>query len=299
MSKQLNELMLSFDDSLALSKTELTRKAYCCDVGRFLTFLAKQGLKRVSTIGALHVQAYLSDLKRSGMAPATITRNYMSLRALNRHMQRNKLTQQDITLNVPCPQTIATAPKILTIREVSALFDIPDLQTSTGLRDRAIMELLYSSGLRASELCALDVSDFRETSVQVRNGKRGKTRTLPLTRTAQEFIREYLEKHRPETYVEALFVTTQGKRMRRQLLCKSITNYAEHAELFGVSTHTLRHACATHLLDEGADIRLIQEILGHSSLQATQRYTHLSSEQMQSRFETFHPRDKYETKATP
>lgn len=292
MSKQMSELLLSFEASLALSKTDLTRQAYCFDVGRFLSFLQAKGVKKVATMGRVHVQCYLSDLKMQGMKNSTITRNYMSLRALSKHMRRNKLTQDDITENVPVPRNDQIAPKIMSRAEIDRLLQQPDLSTPTGFRDRAILELLYSSGLRASELCALDLEDWQENSVRIKLGKRQKTRTIPITKTANTFIEQYVSLHRGKGYVDALFLTSQGKRLRRQLLCKIVVHYADHAEIQGVSTHSLRHACATHLLDAGADLRLIQEVLGHSSLQATQRYTHLSGEQMKSRFEQFHPREK-------
>lgn len=292
MSKQMSELLLSFEESLVLSKTDLTRQAYCFDVGRFLSFLQEKGIKRVASLSRLHVQSYLSDLKLRGMKNSTIVRNYMSLRALSRHMQRNKIVSEDITDNVPVPRNNQIAPKIMSRAEIDRLLAQPDLSTPTGLRDRAILELLYSSGLRASELCALDLEDWQENSVRIKLGKRQKTRTIPITRAANEYIERYVKEARGEGFVDALFLTCQGKRLRRQLLCRLVVNYAEHAEIEGVSTHSLRHACATHLLDAGADLRLIQEVLGHSSLQATQRYTHLSGEQMKARFEQFHPREK-------
>jgi site-specific recombinase XerD len=163
-----------------------------------------------------------------------------------------------------------------------------NLDDSAGVRDRAMLELLYSSGLRASELCNLDINDFKYDCVVVREGKRDKTRTIPITQEASSAIKNYL-------YIRGfeegnLFLTENRKPVRRQLLFKIVCRYANKAGIKGVTTHTLRHACATHLLDEGADIRLIQEILGHSSLTSTQRYAHLSSNKMQQMFKQFHPR---------
>jgi site-specific recombinase XerD len=151
--------------------------------------------------------------------------------------------------------------------------------------------LLYSSGLRASELCALEYEDFKRSSVTVRCGKRSKTRTVPITDEAMDAIMGYIDTYRGHEG-GWLFQTMLGRQIRRQLLCAIVVEYAKKARVQGVTTHTLRHACATHLLDQGADLRLIQEVLGHSSIASTQRYTHLSSGKMQEMFKQFHPREQ-------
>ena len=288
--KQMNEALLSFNESLALSLTDLTRKAYCFDVARFLQFLQEKSVKKLCTIKPLHVISYLSTLKSKHMQDSTINRNFMSLRAFDKFLLRNKLIEEKITDGIQSPKNQQKAPKILTKEEVIRILEQPILSSVIGLRDRAMLELLYSSGLRASELCGLDLDDYRQGSIRIKSGKRGKTRTIPITATADTFIRDYIQESRKSNYTQALFLTSQGKRIRRQLLCKTVTLYALDADIEDVSTHTLRHACATHLLDNGADLRLIQEVLGHSTIASTERYTHLSNAQMSSRFEQFHPR---------
>jgi integrase/recombinase XerD len=169
------------------------------------------------------------------------------------------------------------------------------VNTESGLRDRAMIELLYSSGLRATEICDLKLNHISDMQVMVKCGKRGKTRTIPMTEQAYQWINTYVEKHRKERFSHdqgLLFVTLQGKPIRRQFLFLMIKDYVCKADLQEITPHTLRHACATHLLDQGADLRMIQEVLGHSSIASTQRYTHLSSNKMQSMFKQFHPRDK-------
>jgi site-specific recombinase XerD len=156
-----------------------------------------------------------------------------------------------------------------------------------------MLKLLYSSGLRSQEMCNLTLEDYKGDSVHVRQGKRQSGRTVPITSEASSAIEIYLNyRGKHEGY---LFESQNGNPMRRQYLCKMVIKYARKAGIKHVTTHTLRHACATHLLDEGADLRLIQDVLGHKSIQSTQRYTHLSSNEMQKRFKTFHPRNKEAT----
>jgi integrase/recombinase XerD len=164
-----------------------------------------------------------------------------------------------------------------------------DISTGRGMRDRAIIELIYSSGLRVSELCDLTIEDFRGNAITVKCGKRDKTRTVPVNAMAAKAIIEYIDTCRGKQR-GWLFLTLMGKRMPRERVSRMIGRYATRAGIDGVTAHTLRHACATHLLDAGADLRLIQDVLGHASIASTQRYTHLSSNKMQERFQQFHPR---------
>jgi site-specific recombinase XerD len=202
-----------------------------------------------------------------------------------RYLRIRKIITEDLLLEVPTPRIQKKAPYVPTVSEIEAILAIP-----ASRRDKAILELLYSSGLRASELCDLDIRDTSGFQIMVRCGKGGKTRTVPLTQQAYNTMAEYIQER--GTQPGPLFQTLMQKKLRRQLLSKIVTSYAKKAGIEGVTTHTLRHACATHLLDQGADLRLIQEVLGHSSIASTQRYTHLSSNKMQEMFNKFHPRKK-------
>lgn len=293
ISSWMRETLNSFISELALSKSLPTVSAYQYDVGNFLHYLASKNVKRMSTIKPAHIIDYLGYCKQRGKSDASINRYYMAIRAYCRFLRRSKAIQFDLTEDITPPRNNLKAPYVPTVEEINRILAVPNRETESGIRDVAILELLYSSGLRASELCDLQLEDFRETSVVIKCGKRSKTRTIPLTSEAAQAINTYINTYRGKK-PGYLFQTVKGKQLRRQLLCAVVVHYAEKAGLEGVTTHTLRHACATHLLDQGADLRLIQEVLGHSSIASTQRYTHLSSNKMQEMFQQFHPRKKTE-----
>lgn len=287
----MRESLSNFIAQLSLSKSRPTVEAYEYDVARFLEYLHSKGVKRVSSIRAAHIEGYLGYCKQHGKSDASINRYYMAIRAYTRFLRRSKAIQTDLTEDIIPPRNNLKAPRVPTIEEVQRILEQPNIETESGLRDRAMLELLYSSGLRASELCALEIHHIGPSHVQVMCGKRSKTRTVPLTEEAYKWIEKYVCEWRGKDK-GYLFQTVMGKQLRRQLLNAIVTDYARKAQVDGVTTHTLRHACATHLLDEGADLRLIQEVLGHSSIASTQRYTHLSSGKMQEMFKQFHPRKR-------
>lgn len=283
------ESLESFSAELSLSRNRNTVDAYIYDVGKFLEYVNSKNVKRLSTLKPVHIVNYLGYCKEQGKSDASINRYYMAIRAYSRYLRRSKAIPVDLTEDISAPRNQLKAPRVPTVEEVERILRMPDCQTESGTRDRAILELLYSSGLRASELCALKLEDFKEDCVVVKCGKRGKTRTVPVTQEAARRIHYYLEVYRGKER-GYLFQTKMRKQIRRQLLCAMVVEYASKANVEEVTTHTLRHACATHLLNEGADLRLIQEVLGHSSIASTQRYTHLSSQKMQQMFKQFHPR---------
>lgn len=289
VSNSIEDCVNSFITQLALDKSELTVMCYAGDVRAFVKHLNERGIRRIGSVKAEHIIEYLGRRKQEGNSDATVNRNYMSIRAFFRYLRRSKKVQQDVSFDVPTPKTHLKAPRIPSKEEVGMLLMQPNVETQSGLRNRAMLELLYSSGLRASELCDLELQDLQGRAVTVRCGKRSKTRTVPITSSAYYWIGQYLQKHRG-TEPGHLFLTPGWYPIRRQLLCQIVMGYAKKAGVAQVTTHTLRHACATHLLDEGADLRLIQEVLGHSSIASTQRYTHLSSKKTEEMFNKFHPR---------
>jgi integrase/recombinase XerD len=267
------------------NRSPKTLEAYTCDIVKFLEYLQSKGLKKVTQIKGQMIVSYLGYEKSLGKSDASLNRYYMSIRSFLRYLRIRKIITEDLLLEVPTPRIQKKAPYVPTVSEIEAILAIP-----ASRRDKAILELLYSSGLRASELCDLDIRDTSGFQIMVRCGKGGKTRTVPLTQQAYNTMAEYIQER--GTQPGPLFQTLMQKKLRRQLLSKIVTSYAKKAGIEGVTTHTLRHACATHLLDQGADLRLIQEVLGHSSIASTQRYTHLSSNKMQEMFNKFHPRKK-------
>ncbi len=292
----LNWTKESLDSYLAVIKLNMspsTVLAYKYDIGRFLEYVAERGVRKVTAIKTSHITDYLGFCKDCGKADATINRYYMAIRSYCNSLRKTKMIPFDLAEDVSVPRAIQKPPKILTRTQVEAMMNIPDLETEKGVRDKAILELLYSSGLRVSELCDLDLEDFSIGGIQVRKGKRGKTRTVPMTEEAIKALKSYLHQYRDDTN-GPLFLTVYRQRLNRQRVSELVGSYAKKVGAKGVTAHTLRHTCATHLLDAGADIRFIQEVLGHSSIGSTQRYTHLSSNKMQDMFKQFHPRDHKE-----
>lgn len=285
----MSETLNSFIAELSLSKSKLTVEAYKLDVERFLQYVSEKGIGRIKSLKAQHIVDYLGHCKAQGKSDSSVHRYFMALRGYCRYLRKSSHLEADLMQDVSAPRFSQKAPYVPTNSEISRILEMPDKEGESGCRDSAMLELLYSSGLRASELCDLKLEDLKEFGIVVKCGKRGKTRTVPLTESAKLSIIVYIETYRGRN-PGYLFVTKQGKKIRRQLLCSSVVHYAKKAGIEGVTTHTLRHACATHLLDEGADLRLIQEVLGHSSIASTQRYTHLSSSKMQQMFTQFHPR---------
>ena len=284
------QLLESYTGQISLSKSRQTVEAYTADVKRFLEYAQDKGVKRLGSLKGQIIISYLGHQKSLGKSDSSLNRYFMSIRSFCRFLRKIKATVEDISIDVTAPMFRPKAPYVPTVKEVEKMLNLPDLTGELGRRDRAILELLYSSGLRASELCDLNVTDYSPYQISVRQGKRGKTRTVPVTETACQAIDVYLQNDRGVRAGGPLFLTMMGKRLTRQLLCKKVGWYGRQAEIGDITPHTLRHACATHLLDEGADLRLIQEVLGHSSIASTQRYTHLSSNKMQEMFKHFHPR---------
>lgn len=283
---------------MSLQKSNKTAAAYLYDLGKFIAYLEKvHRLKKVTAITETHIIGFMSQCKAAGHAEATINRSFMSIRAWFRYLRRSKLVVRDMTEDITAPTCKQKALRIPSTEDVKKLLTVPDLDTYAGTRDRAIMELLYSSGLRVSEMCDLNLSDLHANCVLVGCGKGSKTRTVPVTRDAFNCIRDYISRERNQYFKgksEALFLSMQGKRMTRQLVCKLVIEHARKADLHDITPHTLRHACATHLLEAGADLRMIQLILGHATIASTQRYTHYSAVSIQSMFERYHPREQHE-----
>ena len=237
------------------------------------------------------VIAHLARLKEKGYASASVYRALMALRVFFRFLKREGFLEKDPTELLESPKMWQLIPEVLTTEEVEALLEAPDRESEEGMRDRALLETLYATGVRASELCGLNVYDVGEGSIKVL-GKGGKERRVPMGEEALDAIDRYLAKWREETKENApLFVTKKGKRLNRSALWERVKFYAKKVGIEKeISPHTLRHSFATHLLDHGADLRVIQEMLGHADIGTTDRYTHLSKKRLFDAFDTFHPR---------
>lgn len=245
---------------------------------------------------AADVGKYMDLLRDKGLSSRSIARHLTTLRNFAAFLLREGQIEQDPTAHIPLPKQWQNLPKYLNHNEVSSLLEAPDASLPRGVRDRAMLQLLYASGLRVSELCELQLSDFMEDIGVVRvMGKGSKQRLVPVGREAQKAVREYRESARPALLKRRssryLFVTARGSRLTRQAFWKLLVGYGKKVGVFRrLTPHVIRHSFATHLLEGGADLRSVQTMLGHADLATTQIYTHVVQSRLRSTVERFHPR---------
>lgn len=244
----------------------------------------------------LQIVRFLGKLKDGGKSSKTLARHIASIRAFHQFLLREKAVERDPTIHLESPKQEKSLPKVLSVPEVEKLLESPKLNTHFGLRDKAMIELLYATGIRVSELISLNLGDVHVTMGFVRcMGKGSKERIIPIGRTATQAITDYLENGRPlflkKKPDNALFLNHLGKRLTRQgfwTILKRITMEAGITK--ELTPHTLRHSFATHLLENGADLRAVQEMLGHADISTTQIYTHITKTRMKDVYSQFHPR---------
>jgi integrase/recombinase XerD len=275
-----------------LSKNTL--ESYRADLSQFSAWLAKQKIALLAA-DQVNIQQYLA-VKFPQSKPRSIGRLVASLRRFYRYCLREHLIEEDPTLQIESPKLPRSLPKSLNEQEVEDLLNAPDIDQPIGLRDRAMLELLYASGLRVSELVSIQVNEVSTQDGVVRvTGKGSKTRLVPMGEEAADWIVRYLKYSRPEILQkkmsDALFVTTRAGAMTRQAFWYLIKRYAVQAGIDKpMSPHVLRHAFATHLLNHGADLRVVQMLLGHSDISTTQIYTHVARERLKNLHSVHHPR---------
>lgn len=274
---------------------EKTRHAYAVDAGQFARWAAVQRLAP-NTITPKLLRRWAASLTEAGQAPSTVARKLASLRALFRTLVEHGLLEQNPADLLSAPRREQRLPRVLKASEVAALLDRIPADTALEVRDRALFELAYASGLRAEELVNLDVDaiDFDGERVRV-EGKGGKTRVVPTGEPALRAIERYLSRGRPALSTadtdQALFLSKSGRRLSTSDVRRRLRVWARQAAgVAGASPHALRHSFATHLLDGGADLRSIQELLGHASISTTQVYTRVESARLRSAYARSHPR---------
>ncbi len=267
-----------------------TLVSYRRDIEMFMRLIEDRGIAGVEAVSEEDVIAFLSALKSAHYAASSICRVLVAIRMFFRFLKREKAVAKDVTAHLDSPRMWQLIPEVLTVAEVEMLLKSPDVESASGARDKAVLQVIYASGLRVSEVCSLNLQDVDDSVVRVR-GKGGKERIVPIAKTAVDAIDHYLTRFRQEGNNPALFITEKGKRIDRVLVWKRVKLYAKSAGIHkGISPHTLRHSFATHLLENGADLRIIQEMLGHSNIATTDRYTHISQRHLTEAFEAFHPR---------
>jgi len=307
----MNELLREFLQHLRLNRNASahTVRAYESDVSQFLSFVAAdRGVKRSqltpSGLDRAALRGFLAELHRRGLSRASAARKLAALRTFLRYLRRESLIEDDPGSLVTTPKRDVRMPAHLSEREMDALIGAANDDTPLGRRDRAILELFYASGLRLSELCGLDVDDLNLGAKMVRVlGKGGRQRIIPFNASAGKAIREYLKDRealldgqaRPvgkgKRPSDPLFVNFRGGRLTVRSVDRLVRRWAAaSAAPDGISPHALRHSFATHLLQRGADLRAIQELLGHARLSTTQRYTHVNAAQLLEVYRKSHPR---------
>jgi len=274
-----------------------TLESYKRDLTAYQLFLAKSGNKpSLEETTRTHIISYLLELKNKGRATTTISRNLASIRSFYQYLLRDRYIEKDPSQNLESPKVDKRLPKVLTIEQVESLLLIPDKSIPTGSRDKAMLELLYATGIRVSELVSLNIEDIHiEMGLIKCFGKGSKERIVPLGSLAKESIHWYLNygrmKLKKKTTDHALFLNHHGKRLSRQGFWKIIKKYAKLAAIEQeITPHTLRHSFATHLLENGADLRSVQEMLGHADISTTQIYTHLTKTRLKEVYSKTHPR---------
>lgn len=267
-----------------------TQEAYQRDLTRFFLFIEKAGIRSIHALDEMHILNFLRDQQDRKYASSSCCRASMAIKVFFRFLRREGVLATHIARFIESPRIWQELPEVLSVEEVECLLAAADPNKRRGARDQAILELLYSSGLRASELCGLRIHDVDEHSVRVM-GKGRKERIVPIGRAAVDAIDHYLANFHEATGEDnpPLFLADRGGPLQRFALWQIVRTYAKRAGITKtISPHTLRHSYATALLDGGADLRVIQELLGHSSIASTERYTQVSTRQVEDAFHRCH-----------
>ncbi len=294
----MDMLIDHFTHFLAVEKglSANTLESYQRDLVMYVSYLREAGVKEIQDSSRTHIIGYLMSLQQKGRATATLSRNMASIRAFYQFLVRDKWMNNDPSIHLETPKIEKRLPKVLSVDEVERLLEGPDMTNPAGIRDKAMLELLYATGIRVSELVNLQISDVNlEMGFLKCMGKGSKERIIPLGRIAIEVVQKYIQAGRPRlmkaSSEHALFLNHLGKKITRQGFWKIIKKYAQKAGVrIEITPHTLRHSFATHLLENGADLRSVQEMLGHADISTTQIYTHITRSRIKDVYAKTHPR---------
>jgi len=292
----MKERLDSFIEYMRLVKraSEYTLTAYSTDVLAFFDFADESS----APIDQILVRRYLVHLQKTGHAKSSVARKLAAVRAFFQYLARHEIIENDPTEGVRSPKQSRALPKVIREEQIEALMSAPDPTTPEGLRDRAILETLYSTGLRLSELLSLKTTDISSASDELNViGKRNKERVVLIGSAASDALRQYIDYGRPklasksEKPTDALFLGYRGTKLVassvRRILAKHVEKVSDSLK---ISPHSLRHSFATHMMDHGADLRSVQELLGHENVTTTQIYTHVSRERLKEVYDRAHPR---------
>ena len=294
----MQELIEEFVNYISIERglAKNTLLAYRRDLQKYLEYMERGGRSHIQQVSRDRVTAYMYDQKQKGLSTTSICRSLAAIKMFHRFLVRERLAKEDPTNLVDTPKLWKRVPEVLSTGEIEAMIKASQGRKKQNIRDHAILELFYASGMRVSELVELKVENVNFDIGYVRCiGKGRKERIIPIGKRAQEAIKKYCEKTRNELVksqiTSVLFVSRLGKKVSRQSVWKIIKQYAKKANIKKtIKPHTLRHSFATHLLEGGADLRSVQEMLGHSDISTTQIYTHVDRERLKSVHKQFHPR---------
>lgn len=298
----MNHLLEKFLDHLSLEENlaDNTIVSYRNDLRRYLAFAKdNRGYTELNQLKQKDITDFIQLLHALGLSPKSISRNVSAIRSFHKFLILEEELENDPAEYIDLPKLPKTLPPVLEIQEMEKILEQPDTLQHLGVRDRAMLEMLYACGLRISELLGMKQTDFQPASGFVRIfGKGSKERIVPVGEKAIEWTLYYQEKVRPhlsgkEKSADILFLNAKGKKMSRMGFWKILKRYVEMAGITkDVTPHTFRHSFATHLLEGGADLRVVQELLGHADISTTQIYTHIDREYLKEIHRTFHPRNK-------
>lgn len=294
MEKKINNYMNYLAVEKGLSKNTL--ESYRRDLVKFIAFMNQTQINKPEEVDREALNIFIADLKKKGRATSTISRCIASIRSFFNYLLQEGFIAKNPTLELESPKLEKKLPRVLTTGEVDRLLAQPVVGENNGLRDKAMLELLYASGIRVSELVSLNISDFDPRVGFLRcSGKGMKERIVPIGSLAINSVNNYLAGSRPRLLKSngetSLFVNQHGNRMTRQGFWKILKKYARKSKINGeITPHTLRHSFATHLLENGADLRSVQEMLGHSDISTTQIYTQITRRKIREIYDQTHPR---------
>jgi len=273
-----------------------TLLAYRRDLNQYIRFLSKKKIITPAQVKRDDITAHMYDQKQKGLTASSISRSLAAIKMFHRFLVRERLAKEDPTNLVETPKLWKRVPEVLSGAEIEAMITASQGRKWQQVRDNAILELLYASGMRVSELVDLKVENVNTEVGYIRcTGKGRKERIIPIGRRAQAAVKKYTEGVRDKllksNFSSSVFLSRLGKRLSRQSVWKIIKQYAKKANIKKtIKPHTIRHSFATHLLEHGADLRSVQEMLGHADISTTQIYTHVDKERLKSIHKQFHPR---------
>ena len=293
------DALRQFLDALALEKglSKNTVLSYRQDLGRYLAYLQESSIPSLKQVERRHIMDFLLKERDRSLKPSSVARLLVAIRMFHRFLAEEGRVTENVTDALESPKMWKRLPECLSHAEVDRLLKAPNARKRQGMRDQALLELLYACGLRASEAASLKLAavDFQDQTVRV-TGKGSKERMIPVGKRAQESLKRYVAGARNEWLTgekknEYLMLTRQGKRMSRQSVWAVLKKYAREAGIQKkIYPHILRHSFATHLLENGADLRVVQELLGHADIVTTQIYTHVDISRLKGIHQRFHPR---------